>query len=199
MEAGTLLTNPEVVYAGVEDAALFRSSDGGQTWQEFEGLRQAKGHLWSPGTVEIYLHTIIQDPANPGRIYTAISAAGAFRTDDGGQTWKPVNHGLQSNYELPDPNAEVGHCVHSITMHPPRPNVLFMQKHWDVMRSDDAGKSWHEVSGNLPSDLGLLLQYTPKSRKLSTSSPSRATGALPAGGNAAAFTAAGRAGMIGNL
>jgi hypothetical protein len=151
------LTNPEVVYAGVEDAALFRSSDGGQTWQEFEGLRHAKGHLWSPGAGGMCLHTIIQDPVDPGRIYTAISAAGVFRTDDGGQTWKPVNHGLQSNYELPDPNAEVGHCVHSITIHHARPNVLFMQKHWDVMRSDNAGESWYEVSGNLPSDFGFAI------------------------------------------
>jgi photosystem II stability/assembly factor-like uncharacterized protein len=101
------------------------------------------------------LHTILLSPGDPNRIFVAISAAGAFRTDDGGQTWHPVNQGLKSEHELPDATAEVGHCVHSIAMHRSRPNVLFMQKHWDVMRSDDAGESWHEVSGNLPSDFGF--------------------------------------------
>ena len=150
-------TDPDLVFAGVEDAALFRSSDGGQTWDELPGLRQAKGHLWSPGAGGMCLHTILLNPNDANRIVIAISAAGAFRTDDGGQTWKPVNRGLQSNYELPDPNADVGHCVHCIAMHPSRPEVLFMQKHWDVMRSDDAGESWHEVSGNLPSDFGFAI------------------------------------------
>ncbi len=151
------LTDPETVYAGVEDAALFRSSDGGMTWQELSGLRQVKGNLWAPGAGGMCLHTILQDPAHPGRMFTAISAAGAFRTDDGGVTWRAANQGLQSNFELPDPQAEVGHCVHCIDMHPSRPNVLFMQKHWDVMRSDDAGESWHEVSGNLPTDFGFTI------------------------------------------
>ena len=149
------LNEPETVYAGVEDAALFRSKDGGQTWQELPALRNAKGHLWQPGAGGMCLHTILLDPNDPGRIYVAISAAGAFRTDDGGQTWRPVNNGLISNFELPDAEAEVGHCVHNLAMHPSRPNVLFMQKHWDVMRSDNAGDSWQEVSGNLPSDFGF--------------------------------------------
>jgi photosystem II stability/assembly factor-like uncharacterized protein len=148
-------TDPDTVYTGVEDAALFRSSDGGTTWQELPGLREAKGHLWQPGAGGMCLHNIILDPNDPQRIFTAISAAGAFRTDDGGVTWQPVNKGLKSNYEIPDATAEVGHCVHSIAMHPSRPEVLFMQKHWDVMRSDDAGGSWYEVSGNLPSDFGF--------------------------------------------
>jgi photosystem II stability/assembly factor-like uncharacterized protein len=149
------LTDPNTVYAGVEDAALFRSTDGGQTWQELAGLRSAKGNLWQPGAGGMCLHTIMLDQNHPGRIFIAISAAGVFRTDDGGQTWRPVNKGLKSQYELPDADAEVGHCVHRIAMHPSRPNVLFMQKHWDVMRSDDAGESWHEVSGNLPTDFGF--------------------------------------------
>ncbi|GJL56197.1 MAG: hypothetical protein NPIRA02_33290 [Nitrospirales bacterium] len=149
------LTDPDTVYAGVEDAALFRSSDGGRSWQELPALRDAKGHLWQPGAGGMCLHTIIVDPSNPDRMFIAISAAGAFRTDDGGKTWKPINRGLKSQMELPDPNAEVGHCVHSIAMHPSSPNVLYMQKHWDVMRSDDAGESWNEVSGNLPSDFGF--------------------------------------------
>jgi photosystem II stability/assembly factor-like uncharacterized protein len=149
------LTDPDTVYAGAEDAALFKTVDGGKTWQEFPGLRKAKGHLWQPGAGGMAVHTIILDPKNKDRIFVAISAGGVFRTDDGGKTWKPVNRGLKSPFELPDPDAEVGHCVHRITMHPSRPNVLFMQKHWDVMRSDDAGESWREVSGNLPSDFGF--------------------------------------------
>ena len=147
--------DPDTIYAGVEDAALFRSSDGGQSWQELSGLREVKGHLWQPGAGGMCLHSILLDPGNPQRIFTAISAAGAFRTDDGGESWRPINRGLRSDYELPDPAAEVGHCVHSIAMHPSRPQVLFMQKHWDVMRSDDAGESWYEVSGDLPSDFGF--------------------------------------------
>ena len=149
------LTDPELVYAGVEDAALFCSSDGGQTWQEFPGLRKAKGHLWQPGAGGMCLYTIVQDPNDAKRIFIAISAAGAFRTDDGGESWRPVNQGLRSESEIPDPNADVGHCVHNLAMHPSRPETLFMQKHWDVMRSDDAGESWYEVSGDLPSDFGF--------------------------------------------
>jgi BNR/Asp-box repeat len=149
------LTDPDTVYAGVEDAALFRSTDGGQTWQELAALRSAKGDLWQPGAGGMCLHTIVQDPSNPQRIFVAISAAGVFRSDDAGKTWRPVNRGLKSQYELPDPDADVGHCVHRIAMHPSRPNVLFMQKHWDVMRSDDAGDKWHEISGNLPTDFGF--------------------------------------------
>ncbi|MEO7300908.1 MAG: exo-alpha-sialidase [Verrucomicrobiota bacterium] len=149
------LTDPDTVFAGVEDAALFKSTDGGKNWKELSGLRHTKGQLWQPGAGGMCLHTILLDPKNPQRIFIAISAAGAFRTDDGGKTWKPINRGLKSQYELPDPDAEVGHCVHRIAMHPARPETLFMQKHWDVMRSDDAGDSWSEVSGNLPSDFGF--------------------------------------------
>lgn len=149
------LTEAETVYAGVEDAALFVSKDGGQTWQELPGLRKAKGQLWQPGAGGLCLHTILPDPGDPQRMYVAISAAGAFRTQDGGLTWQPINKGLRSDYELPDPDADVGHCVHSLALHPSRPEVLFMQKHWDVLRSDNAGELWHEVSGNLPSDFGF--------------------------------------------
>ncbi len=150
------LTDPDTVYAGVEDAALFRSIDGGQTWQELPGLRgHESGRFWQPGAGGMCLHTILLDPSHPERIFIAISAAGVFRSDDTGKTWRPMNRGLKSPYELPDPNAEVGHCVHRIARHRSRPDVLFMQKHWDVMRSDDAGESWQEVSGNLPTDFGF--------------------------------------------
>jgi photosystem II stability/assembly factor-like uncharacterized protein len=149
------LTDPATVYAGGEDAGLFRSTDGGQTWQELPGLRDVKGNLWQPGAGGMCLHTILQDPGNPKRLFVAISAAGAFRSDDGGETWRPATRGLKSNYELPDPDADVGHCVHNIAMHGSRPDVLFMQKHWDVMRSDDAGESWYEISGDLPTDFGF--------------------------------------------
>jgi hypothetical protein len=149
------LTDPDTVYAGVEDAAIFRSTDGARTWQELPGLRgHGTGPNWQPGAGGMCLHTIILDPHNTGRIFIAISAAGAFRSDDAGETWKPINRGLRSEF-IPDPDAEVGHCVHRIAMNPARPNVLFMQKHWDVMRSDDAGDSWREVSGNLPTDFGF--------------------------------------------
>jgi photosystem II stability/assembly factor-like uncharacterized protein len=151
------LTDPDTVYAGIEDAALFRSTDGGTSWHELAGLRgHGTGPHWQPGAGGMCLHTIILDPSDPERIYIAISAAGAFRTDDGGVTWKPINKGLYSQY-IPEPTAEVGHCVHHVAMHPKRPDVLFMQKHWDVMRSDDAGDSWHEISGNLPTDFGFVI------------------------------------------
>jgi len=151
------LSDPETVYAGVEDAAIFRSTDGGNNWQELPGLRgHGTGPKWQPGAGGMCLHTIILDPSNPQRMWIAISAAGAFRTDDGGKNWKPINQGLRSQY-IPDPNAEVGHCVHHIAMNPKRPGTLFMQKHWDVMRSDNAGDQWTEVSGNLPTDFGFVI------------------------------------------
>jgi len=149
------LSDPDTIYAGVEDAALFRSSDGGHSWTELAGLREhSTGSSWQPGAGGMCLHTIVLDPSNHDRMYVAISAAGAFRSDDAGVSWKAINRGLRSE-GIPDPDAEVGHCVHRIAMHPKRPEVLFMQKHWDVMRSDNAGDSWTEVSGNLPTDFGF--------------------------------------------
>jgi photosystem II stability/assembly factor-like uncharacterized protein len=151
------LSDPDTVYAGIEDAALFRSIDGGKSWGELSGLRgHGSGPRWQPGAGGMCLHTILLDPSVPGRIFIAISAAGAFRSDDAGATWRPINQGLRSEH-IPDPTAEVGHCVHRLAMHPSRPGVLFMQKHWDVMRSDNAGDSWHEVSGNLPTDFGFVI------------------------------------------
>jgi photosystem II stability/assembly factor-like uncharacterized protein len=151
------LSDPDLVHAGVEDAALFRSTDGGTTWRELAGLRGQQGAKWAPGGGGMGLHTIILDPSNPQRMFIAISAAGAFRTDDAGQTWKPINRGLKSQY-LPDANAEIGFCVHRLAMNPSRPKVLFMQLHWNVMRTDDAGESWQKVSGNLPTDFGFPIE-----------------------------------------
>jgi photosystem II stability/assembly factor-like uncharacterized protein len=151
------LHDPDTVYAGVEDAALFRSTDGGQNWQELPGLRRhSTGSTWQPGAGGMCLHTIVQDATNPKRMYIAISAAGAFRTDDGCETWTPINKGLHSQH-IPDPTAPVGHCVHRVAMHPSKPQTLYMQKHWDVMRTDDHGDEWREVSGNLPTDFGFVI------------------------------------------
>lgn len=154
------LTERDTVYAGVEDAALFRSTDGGTTWQEMSGLRgHGTGPKWSPGAGGMCLHTILLDKSNPKRIYVAISAAGAFRTDDGGKNWKPINSGLKNPY-LPEPKPEVGFCVHRLAMHPSRPNVVFMQLHQGggIFRSDNAGDEWREVNGNLPTDFGFPIE-----------------------------------------
>src|SRR5438552_1540427 len=149
------LHDPDTVYAGVEDAALFRSTDGAKTWHELAGLRgHGTGPQWQPGAGGMCLHTILLDPSNPKRIYIAISAAGAFRTDDGGKTWKPINRGLKSPY-LPDPNAEVGFCVHHLAFHPSRPDVVFMQLHGGVLRTDNAGDLWQDVGKGLPNDFGF--------------------------------------------
>ncbi|HEX4682093.1 MAG TPA: exo-alpha-sialidase [Gemmatimonadaceae bacterium] len=151
------LSDGETVYAGIEDAALFKSTDGGQNWEELSGLRKhTTGKNWRPGAGGLCLHTVLIDPTNHDRIYVAISAAGAFRSDDAGVTWKPINKGLRSGY-IPDPAAEIGHCVHRIAQHKTTPNTLYMQKHWDVMRTDDGGDNWREVSGNLPTDFGFVI------------------------------------------
>ncbi len=148
------LTDPDTVYAGGEDAALFRTTDGGKTWSELAGLRNhPSGSTWQAGPCGMALHSIVQDPSKPERLYAAISGGGAFRSDDSGATWKPINAGLKSE-SLPNPEAEAGHCVHGIALHASNPNRLYMQKHHDVMRSDDAGETWVEVSGNLPADYG---------------------------------------------
>jgi hypothetical protein len=151
------LDDPDTALAGVEDAAIFRTTDGGKSWHELPGLRgHGSGSKWQPGAGGMCLHTILFDPTNPQRIYVAISAAGAFRTDDGGATWKPINRGLKNPY-LPEPTPEIGFCVHRLALHPSQPNVVFMQLHQGggVYRSDDAGDQWVEVNGNLPTDFGF--------------------------------------------
>ncbi len=149
------LDNADVCYAGVEDAAIFRTTDGAKTWHELAGLRgHETGPRWAPGAGGMCLHTIVIDPSNPKRIYAAISAAGTFRSDDSGKTWKVINKGLRSQY-IPDPTAEVGHCIHRIALHPSKPNRLYMQLHNGVLRTDNAGDQWEFITGNLPSDFGF--------------------------------------------
>jgi hypothetical protein len=150
-------SDPNTVLAGVEDAALFRSVDGGHTWAELPGLREhGSGPHWQPGAGGMCLHTILPDPRDPDRMLVAISAAGVFRTDDGGTTWRPANRGLVSE-GIPDPDAEVGHCVHKLASHPDRADTVYMQKHWDVMRSDDGGELWYDIGGDLPTDFGFAV------------------------------------------
>jgi hypothetical protein len=152
------LTDRDLVYAGIQDAALFRSTDGGDKWTELTGLREHEsGPQWQPGAGGMCLHTIVLDPRDPDHMTIAISAAGVFRTDDAGGSWRPINQGLLSD-GIPSPAAKVGHCVHKLAMHPDRPDTLFMQKHWDVMRSDDGGEQWTEISGNLPTDFGFAIE-----------------------------------------
>ena len=150
--------DPDTWWAGIQDAAIFRTADGGKSWTEYTGLRtHPSGPQWQPGAGGMCLHTIILDPKHTDRMYVAISAAGAFRSDDGAKTWKPINKGLRPYNETPEPAPEVGYCVHKLAQHPSKPDVLYMQKHWDVLRSDNAGESWTEVSGNLPTDFGFAI------------------------------------------
>ena len=150
-------TDADALLAGVEDAALFRSADGGASWNELPGLREhGSGPHWQPGAGGMCLHTILPDPSDPARMLVAISAAGVFRTEDGGATWRAANRGLVSE-GIPDPDAEVGHCVHKLALHPSRPDTVYMQKHWDVMRSDDGGDQWYDIGGDLPTDFGFVV------------------------------------------
>jgi photosystem II stability/assembly factor-like uncharacterized protein len=147
--------DPDACYAGVEDAALFKTTDGARTWRELPGLRtHSSAPKWAPGAGGMCLHTILLDAKDPRRIFVAISAAGVFRTDDGGETWRPMNRGLRADY-MPDKDAEVGFCVHKIARHASKPDVLYMQLHGGVLRSDDGGELWKEVGRGLPNDFGF--------------------------------------------
>ncbi len=149
------LDDPDTCYAGVEDAALFKTTDGGRSWRELAGLRQhPSAPKWAPGAGGMCLHTIVLDRAVPGRMFVAISAAGVFRSDDSGETWQPMNKGLHSDY-MPDKNAEVGFCVHKIVQHQKQPEVLYMQLHGGVLRSDNGGGYWKDINKGLPNDFGF--------------------------------------------
>jgi photosystem II stability/assembly factor-like uncharacterized protein len=154
---------PDVVYAGVMPAALYRSGDGGRSWQLVEGLTNhpSRGEWW-PGGGGLCLHTILLPPDRPGRIYVAISVAGVFRSDDDGATWQAMNDGLpgfiddfRSEIGADPTYPEVHRCVHNLVCHPENPDVLFQQNHLGVFRSDDAGRSWRSINSGLPSNFGF--------------------------------------------
>lgn len=155
-------SEPDVLYCGVEPSALFESRDAGATWRLNAGLW---GHphreKWQPGGGGLTLHTILVDPADGGRITVAISTAGVYRSDDGGRTWQARNRGVRAEY-FPDPHPEFGQCVHKIVHHPARPGRLFLQNHWGLYRSDDAGDTWKDIANGVPSDFGFCLGIHPE-------------------------------------
>lgn len=150
---------PEVVYAGVDPGALFRSEDRGRTWREAPALA---GHptreRWQPGAGGLCLHSIQALPG--GRLYAAISAAGVFRSEDRGATWRPINRGVRADF-LPKKFPEVGQCPHKLLRHPSRPDLLYQQNHCGVYRSDDGGETWKDISKGLPSRFGFALALDP--------------------------------------
>lgn len=152
---------PRTLFVGVDPAALFRTDDGGKTWQEIKGLnRHPTRDRWAPGFGGLILHTIYQHPTDRNQIYVAISAAGVFRTTDGGQSWTPCNRGTRADF-LPEKYPEVGQCVHKLAFHPSRPHVLFQQNHCGVYRSDDAGDHWKDIGRGLPSRFGFPILVHP--------------------------------------
>lgn len=152
---------PDVLYAGVEPAALFESRDAGETWSAVEGLLTHEHRpRWMPGGGGLCLHTIVLDAAEPRRMGVAISTAGFYRTDDGGRSWQPRNRGVRAQF-LPDKYPEFGQCVHKVVNHPARPERLFLQNHWGLYRSDDWGDSWHDVANGVPSDFGFAMEMHP--------------------------------------
>jgi len=152
---------PDVVYAGVEPAALFRSEDGGVTFSLDRGLWDHEHRpQWQPGGGGLCLHTIIPDPAGGPRMAVAISAAGFYRTLDG-RTWEAANSGIKAPF-LPEPTPEFGQCVHKVDFHPSQPDTLFLQHHWGVYRSDDYGGTWTEIGADdLPSTFGFPIVADP--------------------------------------
>lgn len=153
---------PELLYCGVEPAALFETHDGGDTWSLVRGLfDHPHRHLWAPGNGGLALHTIVVDPDNNQRMYVAISAGGVYRTDDGGTTWTAQNKGIRAMF-MPNKYPEFGQCVHKIAMHPLRPERLFLQNHWGLYRSDDYAESWMDIANGVPSDFGFAMVVNPK-------------------------------------
>jgi photosystem II stability/assembly factor-like uncharacterized protein len=151
----------DVMYCGVEPAALFESRDAGATWTMVDGLL-AHPHRaqWQPGGGGLCLHTILVDPADPRRMLVAISSGGVYRTEDAGRSWRARNVGIRAEF-LPNKHPEFGQCVHKVVHHPARPERLFLQNHWGLYRSDDWGDSWSDVANGVPSDFGFALQMHP--------------------------------------
>jgi photosystem II stability/assembly factor-like uncharacterized protein len=152
---------PQVLYCGVEPAALFETRDGGETWSLVRGLFDHPHRpRWMPGNGGLALHTIVFDPTNAQRMYVAISSGGVYRTDDGGCTWAAHNRGIRATF-MPNKYPEFGQCVHKIAMHPDRPERLFLQNHWGLYRSDDCAESWIDIANGVPSDFGFAVVMHP--------------------------------------
>ncbi|MBI1799101.1 MAG: exo-alpha-sialidase [Candidatus Eisenbacteria bacterium] len=152
---------PQTLYCGVEPAALFESLDGGESWSLMRGLwNHPHREKWMPGGGGLCLHTILPDPAGRPRLTVAVSAAGVYRSDDGGHTWQVRNHGVRAEF-LPDKYPEFGQCVHKIVHHPSNPDRLFLQNHWGLYRSDNGGDSWKDIANGVPSDFGFAMSMHP--------------------------------------
>ncbi len=157
---------PNVLYAGAQPASLFRSTDRGNTWTLNEALYDHPHRAeWNPGAGGLTLHTILLDPTDANRMYIAISAAGCYRTDDGGQTWKPFNKNVRADF-MPNKFPEFGQCVHKMAMHPSTPNVIYQQNHCGVYRSDNRGEDWIDIGeGKLPTRFGFPVAVHPTDPK----------------------------------
>ncbi len=154
-------SEPDVIYAGVEPAALFESRDAGNSWDLSRGLYDNPDRpRWQPGGGGLCLHTIILDANDSKRMGIAVSSAGFYRTDDGGKSWRARNVGVRAQF-LPDKYPEFGQCVHKVVNHPSRPERLFLQNHWGLYRSDDWGDSWTDIANGVPSDFGFSMQMHP--------------------------------------
>jgi hypothetical protein len=152
---------PDVMWCGVEPAALFKSQDAGESWAPVNGLLEHEHRpKWMPGGGGLCLHTIVRDPVDRKRMGVAISTAGFYRTDDGGETWRARNAGVRAVF-LPNKHPEFGQCVHKVVSHPSRPERLFLQNHWGLYRSDDWGESWQDIANGVPSDFGFAMQMHP--------------------------------------
>ena len=156
-------SEPDTLYCGVEPAALFKSTDAGETWSLERGLFDHPHRTqWMPGGGGLCLHTILPDPSNVDRLHVAISTGGVYRTDDGGRTWQPRNQGIRAKFMPPDQQfPEWGQCVHKVVSHPSNPSRMFLQHHWGVYRSDDRGDSWNDIGKGLPSDFGFAMEIDP--------------------------------------
>jgi photosystem II stability/assembly factor-like uncharacterized protein len=156
-------SQPGTLWLGVDPGGLFRSEDNGATWEPVAGLTEHPTRdKWEPGGGGMCAHSISLDPGNSERLWVGISAAGVFRTEDGGESWKPANAGTEACFLPADPFPEVGQCVHKVLSHPARPDRLWQQNHCGVYRSDDAGESWERLDGNgLPSSFGFPLALDP--------------------------------------
>jgi len=155
-------SEPDVLYAGAQPASLFISKDRGESWEINEPLydHPQRGQ-WNPGAGGLTLHTILLDPTNPQRMYIAVSAAGCYRTDDGGQTWAPFNKNVRADF-MGTQFPEFGQCVHKMAMHPSNPNVIYQQNHCGVYRSDNCGEDWIDLGeGKLPSRFGFPIAVHP--------------------------------------